>query len=381
MINIFQPCLGVEELARIDDVLRSNWIGKGNATLEFEKEFGKSLGTESKYFTSTTCCTEGLFLATELFHIGVGDEVIVPSCSFVAVGSAVVASGAELVLCDVDPRSMNVRVDDIEKCISPRTKAVVVTHYGGVPCDMDSILDLCTTRHITVIEDSACAVRSFYKGKACGTLGQMGVWSFDAMKTICTGDGGMLFLETTDLVDEAKEALYLGLPNKQTSGMDSSGSGKGNWWEYQVTRPGRRAIMNNIAGSIGLAQMKKLPAFLARRRAIHERYHHELADLEWVSLPPSIPANCESSYYFYWLESGKRDALAVYLREQGIYTTFRYWPLHRVDYFRTRAKGYSFGSLPGADSASDHMLNIPLHQSLTDDEVTRIIDLVRLFPG
>ena len=306
--------------------------------------------------------------------------MIVPSCSFVAVGSAVLACGANLVFCDVDPRTMNVRAEDIEAALSPRTRAVYVTHYGGVPCDMDPILALCGPRGITVIEDAACAVRSFYRGRACGTLADMGIWSFDAMKTICTGDGGMLYLRTPDLVEEARESLYLGLPNKQKSGMDSSANGAANWWEYQVNRPGRRAIMNNIAGAIGLAQMGKLPGFLARRRAIHERYCAELTGLGWLTQPPPIPADCESSYYFYWIELEKRDALARHLLDNGVYTTFRYWPLHKVDYFRQRATIARTG-LAGADRASGHALNIPLHQSLTDDDVSRIIDLIRRFPA
>jgi dTDP-4-amino-4,6-dideoxygalactose transaminase len=377
MINIFQPCLGAEELARIDAVFRSNWIGKGNAVLDFEKAFAASLRTDPNLFTTSTSCTEGLFLATELFQIGEGDEVIVPACSFVAVGSAVLAAGARLVFCDVDPRSMNVRAEDIAAKLTARTKAVYVTHYSGVPCEMDRILALCRPRGIIVIEDAACAVRSFYKGRACGTLGDMGIWSFDAMKTICTGDGGMLYLRSPELVEAAKESLYLGLPNKQKSGMDSSTHGAANWWEYQITRPGRRAIMNNIAGAIGLAQMEKLPGFLARRRSIHERYEREFAGLGWLALPPPIPADCESSYYFFWIQTDARDRLARHLLEQGVYTTFRYWPLHKVDYFAAAAS--NTGELPGAERASKYTLNLPLHQSLTDDDVAKVIALIRAF--
>ena len=373
MINIFQPSLGTKEIENIESVFRTNWIGKGTAVLEFEKLFAKSLRTEPHFFTSTTCCTEGIFLATELLGIGEGDEVIVPTCSFVAVGSAVIASGAKLVLCDVDPHTMNVRVEDISEKLTTKTKAVYVTHYGGVACDMDPIIELCRSRQVKVIEDAACAVRSFYKGRACGTLADIGLWSFDAMKTICTGDGGMLYLCTQELVETAKESLYLGLPNKQKSGMDSSTANVANWWEYQVTRPGRRAIMNNIAGAIGLAQMVKLPTFLARRRAIHERYIRELSDIEWLVLPPVIPANCESSYYFLWVQTNTRDRLARHLLDQGVYTTFRYWPLHMVDYFSARSE---FNTLLGADYACQHTLNLPLHQSLSDDDVTKVIDLI-----
>jgi dTDP-4-amino-4,6-dideoxygalactose transaminase len=370
MINIFQPCLGQEELARIQKVFESNWIGKGNEVLEFEKQFALSLNSAPPYFTSTTCATEGLFLAMELFGIGEGDEVIVPSISFVAVGSAVLASGADLVLCDCNPFTLNVTVDDILEKITPRTRAVYVTHYGGVPCDMDNILDVCACHRIKVIEDAACAPRSFYKGKAAGTLGDMGVWSFDAMKILVTGDGGMIYLKDPDAMNRAKESLYLGLPNKQTSGMDSQGD---NWWEYDAVRPARRAIMNNISGAIGLEQLKKLPAFIQRRREIDERYREGFKGTKKIKLPPEIPKYRSSSYYMFWIQTPFRDQLARYLKLRGIYTTFRYWPLHRIPLF----EGGAF--LTHASYAADNTLNLPLHQSLTDEEVDYIIDTIKTF--
>ena len=377
MINIFQPTLGIEELNRLDEVFRSNWVGKGQQVLDFEKAFADSLGVDPQHFTNTTCCTEGLFLSTELFHLGPGDEVIVPTVSFVAVGSAVISSGAKLFFCDVDPHTLNVRAEDIAAKISPNTKAVFVTHYGGLPCDMYPILELCQSRGIKVIEDAACAVHSFYKGQACGTLGDMGVWSFDAMKIVCTGDGGMIYLKDRELLSIVKESLYLGLPGRQKSGMDSASTGAANWWEFEVNRPGRRAIMNNIAGAIGLAQMERLPGFLARRRAIDERYRQELAGIPWLKLPPPIPSDCESSYYLFWVQTPHRDALAQYLKENGVYSTYRYWPLHKVKYF-AQAAGPT-PPMPGAEEACKYTLNIPLHQALTNEDVAIIIRLIRDF--
>ncbi len=379
MINIFQPCLGAEELAAIDKVFKSNWIGKGNEVLAFERAFAASLRSDPALFTTTTACTEGLFLAARLFDFGPGDEIIVPTCSFVAVGSVVVGCGAKLVFCDVDPRTMNVSAEHVAARISRATKAIFVTHYGGVPTDMDPVLELCRSRGIRVIEDAATCVRSFYKGRACGTLGDMGTWSFDAMKTLCTGDGGMIFLRTPELVEAAKEDLYLGLPNKQKSGMDSSATGAASWWEFEVTRPGRRAIMNNIAGAIGLTQMQKLDGFLARRRSIYERYAGELSGIDWLTLPPPIPRGCESSYYFFWIQLEQRDALAAYLLKKGVYTTFRYWPLHRVEYFASKGTPTDAAQFPGAEYVSRHTLNIPLHQSLSDGDVDNIVGLIRGF--
>ena len=188
MINIFQPSLGERELNKIKEVFDSNWLGRGSVVHEFEAKFAENLSSNKDNFYATTCCTEGLFLAAELFNFQPGDEIIVPTISFIAAGSAVVDSGAKLVLCDVDKRSLNATVETISKKINNNTKAIVLNHYGGHPCDMDGILDLAKKHNIYIIEDSACAVQSFYKGKACGTMGDMGLWSFDAMKSVVTGE-------------------------------------------------------------------------------------------------------------------------------------------------------------------------------------------------
>ncbi len=374
MINIFQPTLGKEELDAIRCVFASNWIGKGERVLNFKRLFAESKKTGVEHFVSTNSCTEGLFLAGELFSFGRKDEIIVPTISFNAVGNAVLAYGARLVLCDVDPRTLNATAALIQKKVTPRTKAVILNHYGGVPCDMDPILRLCKKHNILVIEDAACAVHSFYKGRAAGTLGDMGVWSFDAMKIICTGDGGMIHFRDPQKTMEAREHLYMGLPNRQKSGIDSSSAGAASWWEFEVTRPGRRAIMNNIAGAIGEVQIKKLPRFLKRRKEINDFYNKELAHLSWLTLPPKLAPNVTSSYYFYWIQLEHRNELARFLLDRGIYTTYRYWPLHRVQFFASSKQ-----KLPNADFAADRTLNIPIHQSLNDRDVRVIVRSIREF--
>ena len=373
MINIFQPCLGQEELDRIRAVFKSNWIGKGNEVSGFERQFAALLNTPPEHFTSTTCATEGLFLAPELFGLW-NYDVIVPTVSFVAVGNAVLAAEANLILCDVDPHTLNVRAEDIRKKLTASTKAVYVTHYGGVPCNMDPILALCRQRDIIIIEDAACAPGACYKGRACGTMGDMGVWSFDAMKILVTGDGGMIYLKDPDRIERAKESLYLGLPGKSKSGIDSTGNDR--WWEFDVNRPGRRAIMNDIAGAIGLAQLAKLPAFINKRRAIEARYRDGLKDVAWLTLCPNVPESCTSSYYMFWVQTEHRDKLARHLLQHGIYTTFRYWPLHRIDFFEDDDPH----AFPNADYAAARTLNLPIHQSLKEEDVTKVIETIKSFP-
>lgn len=374
MINVFQPSLGDEELLAIKKVFNSNWIGKGEEVNNFELNFSESLYANRAKFCSTTSCTEGLFLAKELFDFNSKDQIIVPSISFVAVGSSVVSSGAEMVLCDVDRRSLNARLEDIEQKTTKNTKAVILNHYGGVPCDMEPILEFCHNNDIFVIEDSACAVRSFYNGKACGTIGDMGIWSFDAMKILCTGDGGMIYLKSDKLMKVCREQLYLGTPAKLKSGLDSSTENENNWWEFDINRPGRRAIMNNVSAAIGNVQLSKLDKFIKRRKHIYGMYLDGLSDIDWLSLPPIIDDSIKSSYYFFWIQLNNRNKLARFLLDNDVYCTFRYWPLNKINYF-----GQTNLKLESSDWASDNTLNIPIHQSLSDSEVNKIIDLIKSF--
>ena len=374
MIQVLQPVVGRDELLRISHVLDSKWLGKGQVVADFEAQFASHVGALPQHLISTTCGTEALFLAADVFDFREGDEILAPSISFIAVGSSVVAKRARLVLCDVDRRSLNVTVDHLRPKMSARTKAVILTHYGGYPCEMDPILDLCRSRGIRVIEDTACATNSRYKGTACGTLADMGLWSFEAGKLITTGDGGMLYFKSQDHIRLAKEHLYLGIPGSDKSGTDRAASGNACWWEVQIERPGRRALMNNVAAAIGLAQLQRIHEFVQRRQAIDERYRKELASCRRITLPPRVSAESASSYYFFWVQLERRDELAWYLREHGVYSTFRYWPLHKVRYFEQSPEGLS-----NAEYASRHTLNLPLHHGLSDDDVTKVIDLVKRF--
>ena len=373
MISLFQPTLGKEELSEIEKVFESNWLGKGNYVKEFEEGFASNLKTSTEHFLSTTSCTEAIFLSADLFDFNEEDEIIIPSISFPSVGSAIVSKKSKLVFCDVDKRTLNVRAEDIVPYITKKTKAVYITHYGGVSCDMDPIIKLCNAHNIKIIEDSACAVKSFYKGRACGTMGDMGMWSLDAMKTLSTADGGMMYIKDMEQRAIAEEQLYLGLPLKQKSGIDSSTEGNASWWEFEMNRAGRRAIMNNVTGAMGCVQLDKLERFIQRRKEIFEKYYNELQKLDWIEVPPKVEFDSISSYYFFWIQTEFRDKLAKYLLDNGVYTTFRYWPLHKVKFFNVFNQENAY---PNTDYIAAHTLNLPLHQALSDDDVEKIIQLI-----
>jgi aminotransferase len=371
MINVFQPQLGDKELEAIKKVFVSNWLGKGKITAEFEQEFANSIKTKKENVRSTNCCSEGLFLSMKLFDIKEGDEVIMPTISFVGAPNAVCANKAVPVFCDADPRTLNVRACDIEKKITKKTKAIMLIHYGGVPCQMDEIMELAKSHNISVIEDSACSVASTYKGKACGTIGDMGMWSFDAMKILVCVDGGMLYFRDLEIAKKAEKLMYFGLESK--SGFANSVDAK--WWEFDLSCFGHRAIMNDMTAAIALVQLNKLNGFIQKRKDIHEFYTKELSDISWLDLPRPIEPDCTSSYYFYHiqLKNNKRDELARFLRDYGIYTTFRYYPLHLVKFYNAYTK------LENSEFAANNTLCIPIHQSLSEKDLDLIVSKIKEF--
>ena len=371
MINVFQPSLGKEELERISQVFESNWIGRGKLTIEFEEKFAEYIGSTKEHLVTAHCCSEGLFSSMHLCGIQPGDEVIVPSVSFVGAGNAVCASGAKLVLCDVDKRTLNARAADIEKSVTAKTKAVILLHFGGIPCEMDEIMKLADAYSLKVIEDCAAGVCSSYRGQALGTFGDMGMWSFDAMKILVCGDGAAIHFKNPEMRERAARWFYFGLETK--SGYENSVAQK--WWEFDISSFGHRSVWNDVTAAMALEQIKKLPVFMEKRKAVHEFYNEALKDIEWLALPLLLPEESKSSFYFYHIQvkNGKRDKLAGFLRENGIYTTYRYFPLHRVP-------GYGIsGEFPNADYAADNTLCLPMHQNLSAADLELIAHMVKEF--
>lgn len=369
MINVFQPTLGDEELAAVRDVYQSAWVGRGPRTKEFEREFASHVGVGTEHVTAVNSCTEGLFMAMNLLDVKDDCEVVLPTISFVGAANAIAARGARPVFCDVDPRTLNPTVDDIERKLSPRTRAVMVLHYGGHPGSVAEIAQLCRSRGVALVEDTACAVASSVDGTACGTLGDVGVWSFDAMKILVTGDGGMIYCRDPELTTQAGKLGYLGM--EQSSGYQQAAAGD-RWWEFGVSSFSRRSIINDVTAAVGLVQLRKLSSFVARRAAVAATYDAAFASVGALRCPPPLPPGHRSSHLFYWIQlpAGTRDAVARRLYDRGVYTTFRYIPLHLQPIYAAGER------LPNAEAAAEQTLCIPMHQGLDDTAVATVIDEV-----
>ncbi|HEY0636231.1 MAG TPA: DegT/DnrJ/EryC1/StrS family aminotransferase [Pseudonocardiaceae bacterium] len=366
MINVFQPTLGAEEAEVLREVFESNWLGHGPRTRKFEAEFAGHLGATPEQLVFINSATSGLFLTAELLDLGPADDVVLPSISFVGAANAISATGARPVFCDVDPRTLNPTAEDIERVLTPRTKAVLILHYGGQPGDVVRIAELCRERGLLLVEDAACAVSSRVDGVACGTFGDIAMWSFDSMKVLVTGDGGMLYVRDAELAERAHRLAYHGLHH--ASGFAAAAKVPARWWELDVRDFGRRIVGNDVTAALGSVQLRKLPDFIARRAEIAAAYDRLLDGVPGLVLPPPLPAGHTTSHYFYWvqLDPAIRDQVAAALLERGVYTTFRYAPLHKVPAYRATA------DLPGAEEASDRTLLLPMHQGLSDDDVATV---------
>lgn len=387
MINIFQPSLGEEEIKALRKLFKTNWLGRGPIEKKFVDTISKKLKisssseggysfVQSKNLTTLNCCTEGLFQSMSLIGIGPGDEVILPSLSFVGAANAVIDCGATPVFCDVEVDTFNTTAKHIEPLITRNTKAVILLHYGGVPCDIYPIIELCKKHNIRVIEDNANSPFSSHKGRSTGTIGDYGIWSFDSMKMLVMGDGALFYAKNEDDIDKLKSLSYLGMTSK--SGFDNVSSET--WWEFEVNCAGRRSIINDINATLGMVQLEKIDGFISRRKLIHDLYCEELSDIENLYLPKPINSYDVSSYYLFHVRTPYRNKFAKYLRDNGIYVTLKYHPLHKVSFYKNNTIDKLWNkNLPNTDLIGDTAICLPLHQGLTDDEINKTIKLIKTF--
>jgi dTDP-4-amino-4,6-dideoxygalactose transaminase len=371
MINLFEPSVEQKSLDLLQEVFRSKWLGRGTVVSEFERRLAESLKTESSKVHTIACCTDAIFGAFEVLGIDPGREVIVPSISFPAVGSAILAAGLIPRIVDIDIRSGNIDLNRVVEALSSRTAAIFVTHYGGIPVDIKHLREL-VGANLFIIEDAACALGTYINGVACGTEGDFGCWSFDAMKLLTCGEGGALYVADSERMTHAKEYFYLGLPAQAKSGIDRQAIDK-RWWEYQLNTPGRRSIFTNINAAIGLPQFDTLTVALERRKAIREHYCAVLDQVAADYLHQD-ENHVVYSNYFFTVITERRDELASFLKNSQIYSSFRYYPLHLIDLFKPYSEECKTAAV-----FSNTALNIPIHQSLSDLDVAHIADTLSQF--
>lgn len=363
MIQVFRPSMGQEEIDAVADVLRSGWIGLGPKTEEFERKFAEFCQVD--YAVGVNSATSALDLAMKLLHVNHGDEVIVPTMTFVSTAHVVAYNLATPVFADVDPVTLNISLEEVAEKITPRTKAIIPVHFGGRPVDMDALKQVAGS--IPIIEDCAHAAGSFYKGKPVGGVGNMGCFSFQAVKNLAMGDGGALTLNDKVFFERAKRLRWLGI-DKST--WDRSGLDKSYWWQYRVDEIGLKCHMNDISASIGLVQLAKLASANARRREIVEAYFDGLKDLAEVQLPLEDGGDFRSCWHIFHIKCARRDDLSLYLQDKGIATGVHYTPIHTYK---------CYGNTPTlkiSEALQHQILTLPVYPGLSDDEVSYVIEKI-----
>lgn len=370
MIPVFKPSLGREEEREVISTLRSNWIGNGPKTKKFEEEFLKYVG--GKYGVALNSASAALHLALVCSRLKRGDEVLTPSLTFVATNHPILLVGATPVFVDVNPHTLCADTNDIIKKITKKTKAIIVVHYGGYPVDMEQIVKICLQKKIILIEDCAHAEGTYYKGKHVGTWGDFGCFSFAAIKNMTTGDGGMLISKRKKNIDQARTLSWSGISQ---STWERAKKGKRFKWEYMVSTVGWKYQMNDIAASIGLAQLKKLNKNNKKRRMIAQRYTEAFKDISWIDTPQESSIG-QNSWHNYAIKVPEevRNKLSDYLSKKEIVTTVHYMPSHLYKlYSRYSAK------VPVTDKVWKKLLLIPMFPDLSLKDQAYIIDIIKKF--
>ena len=375
------PDIGEEEISEVVESLRSGWLTTGPKTARFEADFAEFIGGPSNdngvQTLAVNSATAGLHLALEACGIGAGDEVITTTYTFTATAEVIRYLGAHPVLVDIDPRTLNLDPTQIERAITPRTRAIIPVHFGGLACEMDAIIRIARQHNLRVIEDAAHALPTRYQDKLIGALDtDATVYSFYATKTITTGEGGMIVTRDAALAQRCRTMRLHGISrdvfDRYTSTKPS--------WHYEVVAPGFKYNMPDLAAALGIQQLKKAWRFQAQRQALAEKYNAAFDGLP-VILPPQAEVGDLHAWHLYVirLRDGaplNRDEFIQRMAEHGIGCSVHFIPLHLHPYWRD-TYGLTPAAFPAAQAAYERAVSLPLYTCMTEADQQRVITAVQ----
>ncbi len=368
-IPLFDLNYDERETKAVTEVLESKWISNGPKCAELEKVFCDALSCKHAFCLAN--CTDALHLALLALGIGPGDEVIVPSLTFVATVNCVRYVGADPVFCDVvSKEDLTISPGQIEALISDRTKAIIVMHYGGFACDMDAIMAIAAKHGLRVVEDACHGPLSEYKGKKLGTIGDAGCFSFFSNKNISTGEGGMIVTNDDALAERMRLMRSHGMTTM------SYQRAQGHSTKYDVVELGYNFRMDDIRAALGIVQMEKLPGDLKIRAKIRKRYEEKLAAIDGLIVPFKGRTEFSSNYIFPVVlkegDEGRRDAVRNFLQEKGIQTSVHYPAAHRFSIHQDARKG----DLTNTEFVTDCEFTLPMYAKLSDEQIDYICESV-----
>jgi len=370
-----RPALGEEEIAEVVDTLKSGWITTGPKVERFTAAFAEYV--EGRFAVPVSSATAGLHVALLALGVGPGDEVITTPLTFVATLNTIVQCGAVPVLADIDAATLNVRVEEIGKRVTAKTKVIVPVHYVGQAADLDPILELAAGRGIAVLEDAAHAVGSEYKGKKIGSFPTTSVFSFHPNKNITTGEGGMVVTDDEAVFEKASLLKFHGMDREAWKRFAKSGSPR-----YDVALPGFKYNMMDIQAALGIHQLPRLPGFIAERARLAARYDRLLSGVDGLILPRRVAYPVKHAWHLYTplvdidRLTISRDRFMEELKKRNIGTGLHYSAVHEFSYYADHF-GWKPGDFPEAHFVSERIVSLPLFPGLSDADQDDAVAAIR----
>ena len=360
-IVLFYPHVPAKAKQYMNSVLETRWIGQGPKVEQFECQLQETLGLDAACI-ATGSGTDALHLAYLLAKIQKDDEVLCPLFTCTATNLPLLYIGAKPIFVDVDPVTLNVCPDDLEAKITDRTRAIVIMHYGGLPCDLDRIIALANKYEIPVIQDSAHALGAKYKGQPVSDLTAFSMHSFQAIKHVTTGDGGALVIQDASTEKKAKRLRWFGIDREEKQ--------KG-IWENDISEVGYKYQMTDIAAAMGLAALEELPAILKIRRALYSIYVEKLRGVDGIEVVDDFSPVKDHAAWLFTVLARDRLGLQTKLRENGIECGQTHFRNDRYSIFSDN------GTYPNMDSVDDEYCILPLHTKMCEEDVVRITETIR----
>jgi perosamine synthetase len=361
-ISLFKPVIREEAVDAVAEVLRSGWLGMGPVTLDFEREFATYVGARG--CVALNSCTAALHLALIVLDLPRGAEVLTSPLTFVSANQVILHAGLKPVFADVEPATGNLDVAGLAARLTDRTRAIVVTHYGGYPSDLEAIYALAHEKKVDVIEDCAHACGAVYRGGRIGSHGDLHAFSFQAVKNLPMADGGALTVRSTEHEERLRRLRWFGIDKDTYARTNSSYR-----WDYEVTELGFKYQLNDVQAAIGLVQLQWIDEDNRRRREIARHYRDGLHGTDGIEFL-SYEDDRESSFHLFPVLVDRRDDLVRRLADAKIDVGVHYRPSYHYRLFESEP-------LPNVEAFWRRVLSLPMHVGLSDADVDRVVETIR----
>lgn len=369
-IPVFKPLLGKDTIEHISKILDIGWLGMGSNTKEFEELLSNYFELDNRYLIATNTATSALHLALRSMNIGKDDEVITPSFNCVADQQAIRMTGAEPVMCDILEENLDIDCEKAEELINEKTKAIVPLHYAGIPCNLEKVYELANKYKLRVIEDCCHAIGTKVDGKKLGSFGDTAFFSFDAVKTITSVDGGCIIVNSKEEFEKIQHMRLLGMSKDTIERYKNKRA-----WDYDVIGEGYRYHLNNVMAGVGISQIKKINEIIASRQKICRYYNEELKEIDGLIIPKTDFVDISPFIYVVRVLDNKRDELVDHLKNLAIDTGIHWKPVHKFTYFSNT----KCGDLTITNKIANEILTLPLHSNMNSEFIKRVIKGVKTF--